>query len=164
MGLRRTAIGLAVAGVVVLVLGAGYLFALPMLGLAGGDDSSAHGGPAQPGPMYVVKERTVNLADPGGRRYLRISMHIEFIGDLADSERPSGGDHGSRESGFEKSIAPWAPLIEDRIITLLTSRSAADVSTPEGKQQIKNEIRDSLNSLLGGDRVSAVHFTQFLMQ
>src|SRR5438067_13927601 len=30
------------------------------------------------GPTYVIRDRIVNLADPGGRRYLRFSVAIEF--------------------------------------------------------------------------------------
>src|SRR5689334_23210576 len=30
------------------------------------------------GPTYVIKDRIVNLADPGGRRYLRFSVAIQF--------------------------------------------------------------------------------------
>src|SRR5689334_15443945 len=30
------------------------------------------------GPTYVIKDRIVNLADPGGRRYLRFSVTIQF--------------------------------------------------------------------------------------
>src|SRR5829696_3343962 len=30
------------------------------------------------GPTYVIKDRIVNLADPGGRRYLRFSVTLQF--------------------------------------------------------------------------------------
>ena len=32
------------------------------------------------GPTYVIRDRIVNLADPGGRRYLRFTIALEFLG------------------------------------------------------------------------------------
>src|SRR5688572_5002514 len=48
------------------------------------------------GPTYIIKDRIVNLADPGGRRYLRFSVAIEFEPHAeaasAPIERSTGGN------------------------------------------------------------------------
>src|SRR5437762_1372056 len=36
------------------------------------------------GPTFVIKDRIVNLADPGGRRYLRFSVTIQFAPETTE--------------------------------------------------------------------------------
>lgn len=90
---------------------------------------------------------TVNLADPLGRRYLKITMDVELTGEDAATQLESEN-----------------PKVKDRIITLLTSMSYADISSPEGKLLLKNEIVDRLNQILGGSKVLNVYFTEFIVQ
>lgn len=117
-----------------------------------------------PGPMYELKERVVNLADANGRRYLKIGLAIEFSTGGAEFRKAGPEARKAKQAEFEKDLAPQAPLIEDSIITILSVRTSSELSTPEGKQKLKTDIKQSLNELLGGDRVSNVYFTQFVMQ
>ncbi len=163
----KTTLILAGIGIVAAAVAAGYLLGFPgVTGTAGAGPGSAgtEAEAASPGFMYLLKERVVNLSDPGGRRYLKVAMSIEFTAGAADLRRASHEERRNRQAEFEKSISPQVPLIEDAIIGLLTAKSSTDVASPEGKLQLKNEIKDRLNHLLGGEQVSNVYFTQFLMQ
>ncbi|MHB1159368.1 MAG: flagellar basal body-associated FliL family protein [Chloroflexota bacterium] len=166
---RGSIIGVAAGLGVALLLGGAY-----MLGASSApreanasqtpqatEDSSAQLGP---GPMYVLKDRVVNLADPNGRRYLKIGLSIEFTTGAAEFKKASADQRKEKQAEFERELAPRAPLIEDAIITILAARTAGDLSTPEGKQRLKTDLKDSLNRMLGGDQVSNVYFTQFVMQ
>src|SRR5687767_14567198 len=42
------------------------------------------------GPTFTIRDRIVNLADPGGRRYLRFTVGIEFEGCHAEASAPIG--------------------------------------------------------------------------
>jgi flagellar FliL protein len=117
-----------------------------------------------PGPMYVLKDQVVNLADPSGRRYLKIGLSIEFSTGAAEFKKASPDERKAKQAEFDKALEPEVPLINDAIISLLSARSPADLSTPEGKERLKNDIKDALNRILGGDQVSNVYFTQFVMQ
>ncbi len=119
---------------------------------------------AGPGPMYVLKERVVNLADAGGRRYLKIALSLEFTTGAAEFRKAGPEERKVKQAEFEKVLAPQAPLIDDAVITVLAARTSGDLSTPEGKQKLKVDIKDTLNRLLGGEQVSNVYFTQFVMQ
>ena len=51
------------------------------------------------GPTYVIKDRIVNLADPGGRRYLRFSVTIQFtLPEEAHAARPEAP---AAEGGYQ---------------------------------------------------------------
>ena len=117
-----------------------------------------------PGPMYVWKERVVNLADEGVRRYLKVGMSIEFTTHADEFRKASPEERAQKLAEFEKSIAPNAPVIDDAIISLLSGRTSAEVGTPDGKARLKNDIKETLNRLLGGEKVANIYFTQFVTQ
>src|SRR5262245_14260965 len=80
--------GLIVAVLLVVVVGVGRSTPASAEGTRAAGPAAAAKAPAKVapasavdghfGPTYVIKDRIVNLADPGGRRYLRFSVAIQF--------------------------------------------------------------------------------------
>ncbi len=89
----------------------------------------------------------VNLADRESRRYLKLKVELEV-----DSE------------GNAKELEKSVPRIRDALILLLSSKTYLDLSTYEGKQQLKQEILKRVTALPGGSKVSEVFFTEFVAQ
>ncbi|MDQ7032289.1 MAG: flagellar basal body-associated FliL family protein [Desulfonauticus sp.] len=110
------------------------------------DDKQAE---QQVGPteIYTLPTLIVNLADPLGRRYLKISMDVELQNKKVVAE-------------LEKKL----PQIKDSLIMLLTSKTFSDISTIEGKLELKNEIIARLTQILGKGKVLQVYFTEFVVQ
>jgi flagellar FliL protein len=109
-----------------------------------------HGGKAGehgPGPILPVETFIANLADEGGSRYLKATFQIEFIGATVPP------DVNSR-----------LPQIRDLLLTLLSSKTFEEVRTPEGKQQLREEIIARVNQVLDRDAAKAVYFTEFIVQ
>jgi flagellar FliL protein len=166
---RRTLVVLAL--VVLLGGGAGaawYRGMLPLPGLGGGGHGEAdgavsghgahdeghggghggeHGGEHGLGPMLPLDPFIANLADEGGKRYLKATFQIEFLGAAV----PPGTD-------------ARLPQIRDLLLTLLTSKTFDDIKTPEGKQELRDEIATRVNQTLDRDAVKAVYFTEFIVQ
>ncbi|WP_457572271.1 flagellar basal body-associated FliL family protein [Desulfovulcanus sp.] len=148
--------------VLLIALGAGgffgykYFFASPEDKVAAGEENQTQDKqaqqeeqPAEQGPteMYSLPPFVVNLADPLGRRYLKLSLDVELIDkktvELMDRELPK---------------------IKDSILLLLSSKSFADIDSMEEKIQLKNEIVERLNQILGKAKVVRVYFTEFVVQ
>jgi flagellar FliL protein len=89
----------------------------------------------------------VNLADKESRRYLKLKVEFEV-----DSEES------------QKELEKFLPHIRDGLILLLSSKTYLDLSTMEGKQQLKEEIKKRVSNLPGGKKVSNVFFTEFVAQ
>ncbi len=89
----------------------------------------------------------VNLADPLGRRFLRMTLDVEVLNRaaIADVQR-----NNSR--------------IRDAVILLLAGKSFTDLASMEGKITLKNQIVERLNQIVGGGRVTNVYFTEFVVQ
>lgn len=99
-------------------------------------------GKVAPLPPFLV-----NLSDPAGRRYLKLSMEVEVNAPEATAE-----------------IQAQSAKVRDAVILLLSSKTYAELNTPEGKLQIKNEVAARLNQILGAPRIVRVYFTEFVIQ
>jgi len=89
----------------------------------------------------------VNLADRESRRYLKLKVELEV-------------DNEGTVKELEKSL----PRIRDALILLLSGKTYLDLSSFEGKQQLKEEIKQKVTVLPGGRKVSDVFFTEFVAQ
>jgi len=109
--------------------------------------------PTPKNPVHVEKSIMplepflVNLADKDVRRYLKIKIDLEVENEKTAKE-------------LEKSM----PRIRDQLIFLLSSKSYQDISTPEGKHQLKKDIMARLAALPIGKKISGAFFTEFVAQ
>jgi flagellar protein FliL len=110
-----------------------------------------HGGGAAPVSTIVNLEPfLVNLADPDETRYLRVTIRVQLASKSAAQKV------GATEVFSSK--------MRDTILGILSTKVAREVVTPEGKDQLKEEIAQKLNSFLPGKPVVAVFFTDFVVQ
>ena len=99
------------------------------------------------GEMFPLDTFVVNLADQGGKRYLRATMQLEL--------------------GEEETVATFEqrlPQIRDVVLTILPTRQFAEIRTVEGKTALRMEIMNKLNELLSGESVANIYFTEFVIQ
>jgi flagellar protein FliL len=87
----------------------------------------------------------LNLSEQG--RFLKVTMQIE-LGDPA----------------LQPMVTGKIPQLRDAIITLVSSKSAESVSTPEGKFQLKDELLLRANQAVGKDVFKNLYYTEFVMQ
>lgn len=115
--------------------------------------------------MYTTDERVVNLADRGTLRYLKTQVVLEFA---ANGEAGKGGSdpeaHKKRQEELRRELAGCAAIIDDQITTILSSKTSADLMTPEGKAQVKQEIKDKLSELVTERQLVNVYLTRFIIQ
>lgn len=143
---KRILVGLAVllllAGAVV-----GGVFAYRALRGSGTGGPAAPGARPAVGPIYRLDPFVVNLADVGRSRFLRVVLQLELDGSAAASELDALG-----------------PRVRDAILTLLSSKSSAELATVGDRERLRSEILHRLNGLLSGGAVVQVYFTEFLVQ
>lgn len=102
-------------------------------------------------PIYDrldIGERVLNLADPGGIRYLRVRMVLEYEKNDKLTEELK-----------EKS----APVMEE-ILRVLRSKSVEDIRTVEKEEKVKVEIVNGINTKLKVGKIERIYFTDFLIQ
>lgn len=99
------------------------------------------------GPIFSLDTFVVNLADQGGKRYLRATMELELNGQDVYVE-------------LEKSL----PKVRDSILMILPTKNYQDVSSVEGKTALRDEMIARLNSFLSKGSVTNIYFTEFVIQ
>ena len=98
----------------------------------------------------ALGEFVVNLADSGEIRYLKTNVVLEVEGMKA-----AGGEGG--EGGADAKV-------RDAVIGVLSSKSFAEVSRPDGKDVLKKGIIKAVNERLEEGKVVEVYFSDFAMQ
>jgi len=127
---------------------------------------SAEGAEAAPrGIMFSTDERVVNLADRGAPRYLKTQIVLEIA---QTGERSKGAldpeTYKRKQEELRKVLSDRMPIIDDQITMILSTRTAAELLTPEGKAQVKQELKDKLGRVMADRELMNVYFTQFVIQ
>jgi flagellar protein FliL len=104
---------------------------------------------AEPG-MVAFDPFLVNLADEGGQSYLRVTLSL-LVGSEEDAKLLEG-----------KAVVKTR--IRSAILEVLSMKTAAQVSTTEGKTELKKAITEKLETLELDTEVSDVLFSDFVVQ
>jgi flagellar basal body-associated protein FliL len=152
-----------------------------------GTSTASEGGSSQPvsnvmpgtGVLLDTGTKIVNLADPSGRTFIRTTIVLEFAPNspeyFDDSVvQASGGGEGSSAAtmthkeayttSFKEELTTRLPVVNDIIITLLSTKKFDQIYTSEGKETLRQEIIQAINSRLHDYKVIQVYFTEFVVQ
>jgi flagellar protein FliL len=105
------------------------------------------------GTMYRMDTLIVNLADHGGKRYLRVTMELEL--------KPNEDRDASE---VVEEIEKRLPQLRDTILMILPSKQYSDISTTAGKIALRDELMGKLNAHLKAGLISTIYFTEFVIQ
>ena len=156
------ALGLVVAGAAVFALfGLQRVVAQADGGL---DAAGGAGGAGTPGLMYSTKERVLNLADPGGFRYLKTEVVVELGLPQREMEGLKGDAYKKKQDDVAKELAPLAPIINDVINSLISSKKSADLLTTDGKTGLRAELKERLDPVIRDYPVKGIYLAQFIIQ
>jgi len=116
---------------------------------AAGEAGAQEGG-SREAAMLNLETFVVNLADLGGGRYAKCTLKIEL----------------NSRNALEaiQSDEVMIPKMRDRILTLLSSRTADSLMTPQGKEQLKRDVQARVGPLLKAGKIKDVYITDFLIQ
>lgn len=95
--------------------------------------------------MIRLEPFVVNLAGSRGRRLARVTLEFEVDSDKVKDE-----------------IEARSAQIRDIIIIILSSKSYEAVANREGKDALRDEIRDTVSGFLTKGKIRKVYFTEFM--
>lgn len=139
-------------------------------------DASADGGEEdapQKGFILDLGDFILNLSDVAPRKYLKVNVALEVSNkpeelEAAAAPKKEGGEGGEGAAAanpLEEEMAQFKPAIRDAVITNLSSKTSAELSTVAGKELAKEQIAEAVNGLFAGEReVIRVSFGQFIIQ
>lgn len=110
--------------------------------------------------LVALEPLIVNLADEGGRSYLRVAMTLKVQdpepvkGEKAKEEAPAKGKPVNELEAAERDIA----------LTVVGRETSLELLTMDGKETLKDRLRVAMSQKLSDARVMDVMFTEFLVQ
>ena len=145
-----------IIAVVLVALGVGGYFGYTMFFAAPPEDAASQdavpGDPGKPaeeleGQLVPLPLFLVNLSDPLGRRYLKLGVEVEV-----------------RDPEAEAALTKYDAKIKDTLLLLLSSKTYEGLSTMKAKVELKQEIADRLNQIIGNGGVLRVYITEMVIQ
>ena len=110
-------------------------------------------------PVYIPMEPfTVNLVPETGDQYLQVTINVE-----------------AEDAAVAEKLKIHMPKLRNRIMLILSSKKPSELAPREGKEQLAEEIKESINGVIGGgepakgkkaadDPIKEVLFTSFIIQ
>ncbi|NPV92043.1 MAG: flagellar basal body protein FliL [Firmicutes bacterium] len=102
---------------------------------------------ASSGILVKVPDITVNLADPGGKRYLKTEIHLEVKDEKA-----------------KPLLETRLPIARDRIVMVLSSKTQTDLEVYNRdnlRQELMNQINEALSPTV---EIQNLYFAAFVTQ
>jgi flagellar FliL protein len=145
-----------IIAVVLILLGVGGYFGYTMFFAAPSEEAATEqaGAEGEQPPAEAVEGQLVplpvflvNLADPLGRRYLKLGLEVEV-----------------RDPEAAADLSKYQAKIKDTLLLLLSSKTYDGLSTMKDKVELKQEIVDRLNQILGEGSILRVYITEMVIQ
>lgn len=116
------------------------------------------------GIMLDTGSKIVNLVDPTGRKYLRVGIVLEFAPTDLKYYTMTAEEKTAYNEEFKTELNAMLPVINDIIITMLSSQTYESVYTAQGKETLRVDLMNKINAQLPDHRVIFVYFTEFVVQ
>ena len=106
-----------------------------------------------PGPLVTIEDQVYNLSEPN--RYLKATVVLEA--DVEDMPK-------KQVTLFEQELQKRVPKIRDLVIRTVNTWTFREINTPQGKRQLKEDLRKEINRILARGELKRVMFTSFAVQ
>lgn len=152
-GKKKLPVMLIIIVALVLVIAAGGVVGWMML--SGGEEPAEQPAAEQEkkvpetalGQIFDLETFVVNLNDPGGKRYLKTKIDLEYTSmELAEE------------------LKQRLPQLRDVILLLLSNKSLDEIQGVEGKIALRGELILRINQILKNGKIRNLYFTQFVIQ
>ena len=119
----------------------------------------------QRGIVVDLGDFILNLCDENQKKYLKVNVAIEVSQKDTDFPKEEAPAAVNPMDAIQNEMNQFKPAIRDAVITNLSSKTSAELSSAAGKELAKEQITNDINSILGGEReVLRVSFGQFIIQ
>ncbi len=97
--------------------------------------------------IYTIKDIVINPAGTGGTRFLSVSFAFEL-----------------QSAALQQEFETREPVIRDALITILSSKTVAQLTDPKEKELVRCQIGKRVAELLRTEQLAGVYYTDFVLQ
>lgn len=120
-------------------------------------------------PLLSISNRVFNLSGNGaGFKYVKLSIDVQFEDADGKFGKAKGPALKTLQDDFAAQNVGTLGAFNDILTSTVSSRTAADLASTQGKEALRTELITKFNSALAGgtskERVTYVIFSDFVMQ
>ena len=116
------------------------------------------------GIMINTGSKIINVADPLGRKYIRITIVIEFAPKDPTYFEMTVEEKTAYVSEFTSEVTAKLPIIDDAVVTLISSKTFEELYTADGKENLRLELSNLITQRLPDYQILSVYLTEFVVQ
>lgn len=116
------------------------------------------------GIMINTGTKIINLSEITGKKYIRITIVIELAPNDPKYFNMTIEEKNSYITEFTTEISNKLPVIEDTLITLISTKSFEQLYTAEGKEHLRSDLSNMIMQRLPDYHVLSVYFTEFVVE
>ncbi len=119
--------------------------------------------PGRLGPYLTLDDRVFTLvSSPDSPRYVKLQVVLEFETDHEDWFHLTGEALEEELEEIREELPVF--LLEDAVTSVVSSKTIADISSPQGKDDLRDELHAVVTALLPEEHLGRVMFTNFITQ
>jgi len=103
--------------------------------------------PVEIGMILKIENITINPKGSMGRRFAIFEIALEY-----------------HDPELEPTLKTYMPLILDKYQTYLRGKTVLELSTTAYVDVIRSDLKEIVNDLLKGEKISNLYFTRFVLQ
>ena len=153
-----------VAGVVMATIGVSsvmyYLVHTDKLPMKGSVEKKTEAAVSATTHAVVLEPFLVNLSASGGSSYLRVALTLR----VADDGEKKDAKAKDQKSESDKNSDESEAAVRDTVLTVLGRQNADELLAVDGKDHLKTAVKAALTEQNPHLKVTAVFFTDFLVQ
>jgi flagellar FliL protein len=122
--------------------------------------------PYKPGEgiMFNMSTKIINLADSTASKYIRLTMVLEFAPDDPTYRTMAADVQTAYVTTFTAKVNARMPLMDDTVITKLSTKAFEDLYTAAGKEKLREELVQAISARVPDLTLISVYFTEFVVQ
>ncbi len=116
------------------------------------------------GIMINTGSKILNLSDPMARRIIRLTIVIEFTPSNPSYFEMSIDEKTAYVTEFNAEVTAKLPIIDDALISLVSSKTFEELYTAQGKENLRQEITNLITQRMPEYHILSVYLTEFVVQ
>jgi len=118
-----------------------------------------------PRPTVTLEERVLNLKAPAtAPNYVKAVIALEFEDPKHKWLGLKGDGLVAKNEAFSAELKPEMHRVWDTITSVFSAKTVDQVSSTEGKEQLKTQLLEAINKELPHEKVENIYFVTFITQ
>jgi flagellar basal body-associated protein FliL len=116
------------------------------------------------GIMVNMSTKIINLQDQTSSKYIRVTIVLEFAPDDPTYPTMAADAKTAYVADFQSRVTARMPVLDDTVITLLSTKTFEDLYTADGKEKLRQQIMQAIATKMPDFKILSLYFTEFVVQ